>query len=93
MRKFSIVRKTSGSEVEEDVMCLARVRSKAPIIMGSRQIAVSKLSREVSMESLLERASAGAIFVPGVTCQTMSKSCKNKDHRTCRLDNFRGSLT
>ena len=74
-------------------MCLARARSKAPITMGSGQIAVSKLSKEVSMESLLERASVGAIFVPRVTCQTMSKSCKNSDHRTCHLDNFWGSLT
>ena len=93
MHKFSIARKTSGSEVEEDAMCLARARSKAPITMGSGQIAVSKLSREVSMESLLERASTGAIFVPRVTCQTMLKSCKNSDHRACHLDNFRGSLT
>ena len=93
MRKFSIACKTSGSEVEEDAMCLARARSKVPITMGSGQIAVSKLSKEVSTESLLERASAGAIFVPGVTCQTMSKFCKNSDHRTCCLDNFRGSLT
>ena len=47
MRKFSITRKTSGSEVEEDVMCLARARSKALITMGSGQIAVSRLSEEV----------------------------------------------
>ena len=93
MRKFSIAHKTSRSEVEEDAMCLARARSKAPITTGSGQIVVSKLSKEVSTESLLERVSAGAIFVPGVTCQTMSKSCKNRDHRACRLDNFRGSLT
>ena len=92
MCKFSIVRKTSGSEVEEDAMCLARARSKAPIIMGSGQIAVLKLSKEVSTESLLKRASAGVIFVPRVTCQTMLKSCKNSDHHACHLDNFQGSL-
>ena len=91
--KFSIARKTSGLEVEEDAMCLARARSKAPITMGSRQMAVSRLSKKVSMESLHERASAGAIFVPGVICQMMLKSCKNSDQHACHLDNFQGSLT
>ena len=73
-------------------MCLARVRSRAPITAGSGQMAVSTLSEEVSIESLLERASAGAIFIPGVTCQIISKSCKNNDHLACCLDSFRGSL-
>ena len=55
-------------------------------------MAMSMLSVEVSTESLLERASVGAIFIPGVTCQTILKSCKNNDHLACRLDNFQGSL-
>ena len=87
-----MVCKTNGLEVEEDAMCLARVRSRALMTTGSGQIAVLMLSEEVSIESLLERASTGAIFVPGVTCQTMLKSCKNNDHHACRLDNFWGSL-
>ena len=73
-------------------MCLARARSRALITTGSGQMAVSMLSVEVLTESLLERASAGAIFVPGVTCHTILKSCRNSDHLACRLDSFRGSL-
>ena len=92
VHRFSITHRTNGSEEEEVWMCLARARSNAPIIAGSRQMAVSVLSVEVSTESLLERASAGAIFVLGVTCQTISKSCKNNDHLACCLDSFQGSL-
>ena len=90
--KFSMARKTRGSEEEECWMCRARERSRAPIIAGSGQIAVLALSSEVSTESHWERVSAGAIFDPGVTCQMISKSCRNKDHLACRLDNLRGSL-
>ena len=90
--KFSITHRTSGSEVEDVWMCLARARSRAPITAGSGQMAMLMLSVEVSMESLPERASAGAIFVPGVTCHTISKSCKNSDHLACRLDSFQGFL-
>ena len=92
VHKFSIAHRTSRSEVEEAWMCLARVRSRALITMGSGQMTISVLSMEVSTESLLERASAGAILVPGVTCQTISKSCKNSDHLACHLDGFQGSL-
>ena len=92
MHKFSITCRTSGSEVKEAWTCLARARSRAPITAGSRQMAELVLSVEVSTESLLERASTGAILVPGVTCQIMSKSCKNNDHLAWHLDSFRGSL-
>ena len=90
--KFLIACRTNGSEEEEAWICLARARSNAPITTGSGQMAESTLSKEVSTESLLERASAGAIFVPGVTCQIMLKSCKNNDHLACHLDSFQGSL-
>ena len=92
MHKFSMACRISRSEVEEAWMCLARARSRAPITTGSGQMAVSMLSEEVSTESLLERASMGAISVPGVICQTISKSCKNNDHLACHLDSFWGSL-
>ena len=59
---------------------------------GSGQIAALELFLEVSTESRRERASAGAIFDPGVTCQTRSKSCRNRDHLACHLDSLRGSL-
>ena len=51
------------------------------------------LSEEVSMESRQERASAGAILVPGKTFQTISKSCRNKDHLACQRESFQGSFT
>ena len=92
VHRFSIARRINGSEEEEAWICLARARSNAPITTGSGQMAVSMLSEEVSTESLLERASAGAIFVPGVTCQIILKSCKNNDHLACHLDSFWGSL-
>ena len=92
LRKFSMAHRTRGSEEEELWMCHARDRLRAPITAGSGQIAVLVLSSEVSMESRQERVSAGAIFDPGVTCQTISKSCRNKDHLACRLDSLRGSL-
>ena len=91
--RFSMARRTSGSEEEEVWICCARERSRAPIIVGSGQMAVSVLSLEVSTRSRRESASAGAIFDPGVTFQIMSKSCRNKDHRACCLDNLQGSLT
>ena len=91
--RFSMARRTSGSEEEELWMCRARERSRAPIIAGSGQMAVLVLSLEVSTRSRRESASAGAIFDLGVTCQIMSKSCRNRDHQACRLDNLRGSLT
>ena len=90
--KFSMACRTRGLEEEELWICRARDRSRAPITTGSGQIAALVLSSEVSTESRWERASAGAIFNPGVTCQTISKSCRNKDHLACRLDSLRGSL-
>ena len=92
VHRFSIACRTNRSEEEEAWICLVRARSNAPITAGSRQMAVLVLSEEVSIESLLERASAGAIFIPGVTCQIMLKSCKNSNHLACCLDSFRGSL-
>ena len=41
---------------------------------GNINIVVSSID-----EVFRERASAGAIRVPGVICQQISKSCKNKD--------------
>ena len=69
-----------------------RERSRALIITGLGQIVALVLSSEVSTESCREKVSAGAIFDPGVTCQMMSKSCRNKDHRACHLDNLQGYL-
>ena len=46
---------------------------------GLGTIEESTLLEEVSMELHRERASAGAILVPGKTFQTISKSCKNND--------------
>ena len=46
---------------------------------GSRTIVASILSSMVLTRSLQKRALAGAIHVPGVTCQQISKSCKNND--------------
>ena len=90
--RFSMARRTRGSEEDECWMCRERERSRAPITAGSGHIAALVLSSEVSTESRRESASAGAIFDPGVTCQTISKSCRNKDHQACHLDNLRGSL-
>ena len=91
--KFSIAHRTRGSEEEDFWMCCVRDRSRAPITVGSGQMAAFVLSSEVSTRSQQERASAGAIFDPGVTCHMMSKSCRNSDHWACHLDNLRGSLT
>ena len=87
-----MARRTRGSEEEEVWICHARDRSRALIIAGSGQIVALVLSSEMSTESCRDRASAGAILDPGVTCQTMSKSCRNRDHLACHLDNLRGSL-
>ena len=56
------------------------------ITTGSGQMATSALSRDVLRESHLESASAGAIFVPGMTCQTRLKSWRNRDHQACHWD-------
>ena len=90
--RFLMAHRTRGLEEDECWICCARERSRALIIAGSGHIAALVLSSEVSTESRQERASAGAIFDPGVTCQMISKSCRNKDHQACRLDNLRGSL-
>ena len=90
--RFSIACRTSRLEEEDVWTCLARARSNALIIVGSGHMAASTLSKEVSTASFLERASAGAIFVPGVTCQIISKSCRNSNHLACHLDSFLGSL-
>ena len=84
--------RTKGSEKEDSWIWRARDRSRAPMTAGSGQMAVLVLSSEVSIRSQRERASAGAIFEPGVTCHTISKSCKNNDHLACRRDSLRGSL-
>ena len=90
--KFSMAHRTRGSEEEELWICRARDRLRALITAGSGQIAALVLSSEVSSESRRDKASARAILDPGVTCQTMSKSCRNRDHLACHLDNLRGSL-
>ena len=73
-------------------MCFVRARSRALITTSSRHITLLVLSREVSISSHLERASAGTILVSGMTCQMMSKSCRNNDHHACHQDNLRGSF-
>ena len=75
--------KTRGSEEEEDWIWHTRERSRAWMTTGSGTMAISTLLSAVSMRSFGERASAGAIHVPGVICQWISKSCKNKDQRAC----------
>ena len=70
-----------------------RARSSALTTTGSGQMVMSTLSRDVLRESHLESASTGAIFVPGVTCQTRLKSWRNRDHWACHWDSLRGSLT
>ena len=87
-----MARKTKGSKCDEVWTCFVRARSRALITTGSGHIMLLTLSKEVSISSHLERASAGAILVPGVTCQTMSKSCRNNDHRACHQDNLQGSF-
>ena len=81
-----------GLEEEECLICCVRERSRALTTTGSGQIAALALSSEVLIESHWESASARAIFDPGVTCQTMSKSCRNRDHLACCLDSLWGSL-
>ena len=71
--------KTRGSEEEEDWIWHARERSRAWMTTGSGTMVTSMLSSAVLMTSFRERASAGTICVPGVICQQISKSCKNKD--------------
>ena len=61
--------------------------------VGFGQMEASWLSVEVSMRSFRDRASAGAILVPGVISQMRSKSWRNKAHRACRLESLWGSLT
>ena len=63
----------------------ARVRSRALITTGSKTIKALTLSEDVSMKSHQDRASAGAILVPGRMFQMMSKSCKKKG--TIKLGN------
>ena len=71
--------KTRGSEEEEDLIWHVRERSRAWMTIGSGTMATSTLSSVVLMRSFRERALVDAIHVPGVTCQWISKSCKNKD--------------
>ena len=80
--------KTRGSEEEEDLIWHTRERSRASMTIGSGTMATSTLSSVVSMRSFRERALAGAICVPGVTCQQISKSCRNKDQQACQWDSF-----
>ena len=75
--------KTKGSECDEVQICFARARSRVLITTGSGHITLLTLSKEVSISSCLERALAGAILVPGMICQMMSKSCRNNDHCAC----------
>ena len=72
--------KTRGLEEEEDLIWRVRERSRAWMTTGSGTMATSSV---VSMRSFQERASAGAIHVPGVTCQQISKFYKNKDQQAC----------
>ena len=89
----SMAFRTRGSDWEEDWMWQVRARSNVLITTNSRQMATSTLSRHVLRESCLESASAGAIFIPGVTCQTRLKSWRNRDHQACCRDSLQGSLT
>ena len=75
--------KTRRSEEEEDLIWRTRERLRAWMTTGSGMMVTLSLSSAVSMRSFWERVSAGAIRVPGVTCQQISKSCKNKDQRAC----------
>ena len=84
--------KTRGSEEEEDLIWRTRERLRARMTTGSGMMVTLSLSSVVLMRSFWERASAGAIQVPGVTCQQISKSCKNKDQRACWWDSFLGSF-
>ena len=70
-----------------------RARSSALITTGSGQMAMSALSSDVLRESCQESASAGAIFILGVTCQTRLKSWRNRDQWACRQDSLCRSLT
>ena len=92
IRKLLIACRTSRSEAEEAWMCWERARSKVPITAGSGQMAVLVLSREVSTMSHLERAFAGAIFIPSMTCQTILKSWRNNNHLACCQDSLCGSF-
>ena len=71
------------SEEKGDLICCTRVRSRAWIITGSGIMAASALLSVVLMRSFWKRASAGAIHVPGMTCQQISKSCKNNNQWAC----------
>ena len=84
--------KTRGLEEEEDWIWHVRERSRAWMTTGSGTMATSMLSSAVSIRSFRERASAGAVQVPGVICQQISKSCKNKDQQACQWKSFLGSL-
>ena len=59
---------------------------------GSGMMVTSALLSVVSMRSFQERASVGAICVPDVICQQISRSCKNKDQQACQWDSFLGSF-
>ena len=84
--------RTRGSEHNEAWMCFTRARSRALTTTGSGHMAQLVLSREVSTMFYRDRASAGVILVPGITCQTMSKSCRNNDQCACGQDNLCGSF-
>ena len=80
--------RTKGSECDEVWICFARARSRVLITTSSGHITLLMLSKEVSTSSCLERASVGAILVPGMTCQMISKSCRNRDHHACCQDSL-----
>ena len=61
----------------------ARVRSRVWMTTGTGTMAALMLLSMVSIRSLQERALAGAICVPSITCQQMSNSCKNNDQHAC----------
>ena len=90
--KLSRAQSTSGYDLVEARIFLARARSSAWMTMGSGHMDVSWLSRVVSTWLCLNSASTGAILVPGVTHHCMSKSCRNSDHLACCPDSFHGSL-
>ena len=77
------MRRTRGSEGVDCAMDVERARSRALMMIRSGTIEASWLSRVVSWVSFRERASAGPIWVPGVTIHSMWKSCKKRAHHAC----------
>ena len=90
--RLLMAHRTRGSEHDKAWMCFMRARSRVLTTTGSGHMAQLVLLREVLTMFYRDRASAGAILVPGITCQTMLKSCRNNDQCTCCQDNLCGSF-